>query len=60
MTTNTDVSDWWRTKIIDMEPGRIHLRGQPIQDLIGNTGFARMIWLMVVGEDISGPRARSV
>lgn len=57
MTEAHDVADWWRTKIIDMEPGRIHLRGQPVQDLIGNTGFAQMIWLMVVGETISGHRA---
>ncbi|MGJ8605814.1 MAG: citryl-CoA lyase [Marivita sp.] len=57
MTENNDVSDWWRTKIIDMEPGRIHLRGQPVQDLIGNIGFAQMIWLMVTGESITGPRA---
>ena len=54
----SDVSDWWRTAIIDMEPGRIHLRGRPVQDLIGTTGFAEMIWLMVMGETISGPRAR--
>jgi citrate synthase len=57
LTETHDVADWWRTKIIEMEPGRIHLRGQPVQDLIGNTGFAQMIWLMVVGETISGPRA---
>lgn len=57
MKTDNDVADWWRTKIIDMEPGRIHLRGQPVQDLIGSTSFAKMIWLMVLGEDISGPRA---
>jgi citrate synthase len=57
MTDGKDVADWWRTAIIDMEPGRIHLRGQPVQDLIGNMGFAEMIWLMVMGEQISGPRA---
>lgn len=57
MTQSNDVADWWRTRIIDMEPGRIHLRGKPVQDLIGNTGFAQMIWLMVVGEEITGPRA---
>lgn len=45
-----DVSDWWRTSIIDMEPGRIELRGHPIQDLIGNLSFAEMIWLMVKGD----------
>lgn len=53
----TDVADWWRTSIIDMEPGRIHLRGQPVEALIGNRSFAQMIWLMVMGEDIDGPRA---
>ncbi|WP_370231544.1 citryl-CoA lyase [Cognatishimia sp.] len=41
------VSDWWRTSIIDMEPGRIALRGQPIQELIGNVSFPEMIWLML-------------
>ncbi|TNJ47469.1 citryl-CoA lyase [Phaeobacter sp. B1627] len=46
----SDVSDWWRTSIIDMEPGRIELRGSPIQDLIGTVGFAEMIWLMVRGD----------
>lgn len=57
MSDETDVSDWWRTKIIDMEPGRIHLRGQPVQDLIGTTGFAQMIWLLVTAETIEGARA---
>lgn len=57
MTDGTDVSDWWRTAIIDMAPGRIHLRGHPVQDLIGRTGFAQMIWLMVTGTPIDGPRA---
>lgn len=46
----SDISDWWKTAIIDMEPGRIHLRGHPIQDLIGNTTFPEMIWLMVRGD----------
>ncbi len=26
----SDVSDWWTTSIIDMAPGQIRLRGQPI------------------------------
>ena len=46
----SDVSDWWRTKIIKMEPGKINLRGTPIQDLIGEIGFSEMIWLMVRGD----------
>lgn len=57
MTERNDVSDWWRTAIIDMEPGRIALRGRPVEELIGTTGFAEMIWLMVTGETIAGPRA---
>lgn len=44
-----DVRDWWQTAIIDMEPGRIAVRGTPIQDLIGNLSFPSMIWLMVMG-----------
>ena len=57
MTETSDVSDWWRTRIIDMEPGRISLRGHPVEDLIGRIGFAEMIWLMVTGERIEGARA---
>lgn len=46
----SDVADWWRTSIIDMEPGRIHLRGTPIEELIGTVSFPEMIWLMVRGD----------
>lgn len=53
-----DVSDWWRTEIIDMEPGKIAFRGHHIQDLIGQVSFPQMIWLMLRGdlpsEDQSG------
>jgi len=34
--SGSDVSDWWSTAIIDMEPGRIRLRGHPIEELIGS------------------------
>ena len=57
MSGGKDVSDWWRTSIIDMEPGRIALRGQPIEALIGHTGFAEMIWLLVVGTPLPPDRA---
>jgi citrate synthase len=57
VSENTDVADWWRTSIIEMEPGRIALRGHPVEELIGNRGFAQMIWLMVTGKEISGQRA---
>lgn len=51
MTETTDaVRKWWRTAIIDMAPGRIAFRGHPVQDLIGNIGFAQMIWLMLRGD----------
>jgi citrate synthase len=49
-TQDPRVSDWWRTSIIEMEPGRIRYRGYAIQDLIGNVSFAQMIWLMTRGE----------
>ena len=44
------IRTWWRTSIIDMEPGRITFRGHPIEDLIGNASFAQMIWLMTRGD----------
>ncbi len=46
----SDVADWWRTSIIDMEPGRIEIRGRPIEELIGTLSFPQMIWLMLRGE----------
>ncbi|RFU14042.1 citryl-CoA lyase [Rhodobacteraceae bacterium W635] len=54
----SDVSDWWRTAIIDMEPGRIALRGHEIQDLIGQVSFPQMIWLMLRGDLPSEGQAR--
>jgi len=45
-----DVSDWWQTSIIDMEPGRIAIRGHDIQTLIGSKSFVEMIWLMLRGD----------
>ena len=40
----SDVTDWWTTSIIDMEPGRIDIRGQAIENLIGNMSFVEMIF----------------
>jgi citrate synthase len=54
----SDVSDWWSTSIIDMEPGRIALRGHPVQDLIGRVTFPQMIWLMVRGQMPSPKQAK--
>ncbi|MBV6656903.1 MAG: citryl-CoA lyase [Devosiaceae bacterium] len=53
-----DVADWWSTAIIDMEPGRIALRGEPVETLIGTVGFAEMIWLMVRGDRPSLAQAK--
>ena len=44
------VGDWWRTDIIDFEPGKIWIRGFPIEQLMGNVSFPEMIWLMLKGE----------
>ncbi len=41
---------WWRTEIIEMQPGVIRFRGYPIEELIGRVSFAQMIWLMLRGE----------
>jgi citrate synthase len=41
---------WWSTAIIDVQPGKIGVRGYPIQDLIGRLSFVDMIWLMLRGE----------
>ena len=43
-------SDWWSTSIIDIHPGKIAIRGYPIEQLIGNVRFPDMIWLMLRGE----------
>ena len=41
---------WWRTSIIDIEPGRINVRGYPIEQLIGRLSYAQMVWLMLRGD----------
>ena len=58
MKTDNEVSDWWSTDIIEMAPGVIRFRGQPIQDLIGKFSFAQMIWYMVLGDELSPARAK--
>ena len=41
--SNFDVRNWWQNSIIDMEPGKISLRGHPIDELIGKVSFPQMI-----------------
>ena len=45
-----DCSAWWDTAIIDIHPGKIAIRGYPIEQLIGRVRFPEMIWLMLRGE----------
>jgi citrate synthase len=43
--------DWWRTSLIEMQPGVIRYRGYPVQELISQrVSLAGMIWLMTRGE----------
>lgn len=49
MTDSDSIRHWWRTSIIDMEPGRIAFRDRPIEELIGEVTFPQMIWLMLRG-----------
>ena len=58
MAGKTPEEAWWHTAIIDMAPGRIALRGAPIQDLIGQMGFAEMIWFLARGERLEPARLR--
>lgn len=55
--TATTPQDWWRTSIIEMQPGMIRCRGYAIEDLIGRVGFVDMIYLMTRGELPSRPAA---
>ncbi len=59
MTTPDDLlsqaSAWWDTSIIDIHPGKIAIRGYPIEQLIGRVRFPEMIWLMLRGE-LPSPR----
>jgi citrate synthase len=45
-----EVADWWGTAVSRMAPGVVELRGRPVQELIGSTTLAGMIWLMLRGD----------
>ena len=53
-----DASAWWSTGIVDIEPGRIAVRGYPIEQLIGELTFPEMIWLMLRGDLPTPAQAR--
>jgi len=56
--TDTQAADWWGTSVSRIEPNLIELRGIPVQELIGTTGFGAMIWLMVRGDRPTPEQAR--
>ena len=58
LETTEKVRNWWSTEIIDMRPGRIRIRGEDIEELIGNISFVQMIWLMLQGKLPSIEEAR--
>lgn len=49
-TPTPDPEVWWRTQISDISPGVIRFRGYPIEELIPNTSFPAMIYLMLRGQ----------
>lgn len=53
-----EARQWWTTSIVDIHPGEIAMRGYPIEDLIGNVTFPEMIWLMLMGELPTRPKAQ--
>ena len=49
---------WWTTGIIDIQPGKITVRGEPIEKLMGTVSFVEMIWLMLRGARATPAQAR--
>jgi citrate synthase len=49
---------WWTTGLIDIQPGRITVRGEPIEQLMGTVSFVEMIWLMLRGSHPTAAQAR--
>src|SRR5262245_10509334 len=49
---------WWTTALIDIHPGRISVRGEPIERLMESVSFVEMIWLMVRGSRPTRAQAR--
>lgn len=53
-----EASNWWASSITAIEPGRIAMRGYPIEELIGSIGFIDMIWLLLRGDLPTRDQAR--
>jgi citrate synthase len=45
-----EASAWWSTELIDIQPGKIAMRGYPIEELIGRASFPDMVYLLLRGE----------
>lgn len=56
-TAKARIGEWWQSGITDFESGKIWLRGYPVEQLIGRTGFAATAWLLLRGELPSGAQA---
>ncbi|HID32453.1 MAG TPA: hypothetical protein EYP24_03645 [bacterium (Candidatus Stahlbacteria)] len=39
----------WKSAITKVEPGKIMIRGHPIEDLIGKRGYAEVLFLLIKG-----------
>jgi citrate synthase len=48
---------WWETSISDAQPGRIILRGRPVEELIGGISYAGIVGLLVTGRELSPGQA---
>lgn len=43
----SQAQSWWTTRIIDIKPGIIRIKGRPIEDMIGRVSYAEMVWTML-------------
>lgn len=48
---------WWENSIIDIKPGKISIRGCPIEDLMVSTSFAQMMFFVVMGKELTKEEA---
>jgi citrate synthase len=49
---------WWETAISDVQPGRIVIRGEPIERLIESASYAGVVGLLVGNLRLSGGQSR--
>ncbi|HID32524.1 MAG TPA: citryl-CoA lyase [bacterium (Candidatus Stahlbacteria)] len=48
----------WKTEITKVEPGRILIRGCPVEELIGNLNYAEVLFLLIKGKRPTPAEAR--